>query len=151
MAGILAVSISVPAPGTATNNAVSGYVTGESIALSTTPSGTSYVWAQSIPSGSTQARAGLVAANGATSSFTPDVAGEYLVTCVVDSVTVYTIRLSVTASTPVTVTGAARYLPVTDASVTAPSTGCIVYLSSSTTPPKLSVKFPDNSIQRLTT
>jgi len=149
MSGILAISISVPTPGTAANNAVSGYVTGESIALSTSPSGSTYVWQLSLPSGSTIARAGLTASSGATSSFVPDVEGEYLAVCTVDGTT-YTIRCSVTTATVATVSGGTRYLPVTDTSVSAPSTGCVLYLSSSTTPNKLSVKFPDNSIQRLT-
>jgi hypothetical protein len=149
MAGILAVSVSVPTPGTAANNAVAGYVTGESIALSTTPTGTSYVWMLSIPSGSTLARAGLTAASGAVSGFTPDVAGEYLVACTVDSATAYTIRCSVTAATVSTVSGGTRYLPVTDTSVSAPATGCVLYFSSTSS--KLSVKFPNGSIQTLTT
>lgn len=151
MAGILAISASVPTPGTAANNAVAGYVAGEQIVLATTPTGSAYVWALSIPSGSTPARSGLLAAAGATSGFTPDVAGEYVVVCTVDSTTVYTIRLSVTAASAVTVAGATRYLPIADASVAAPATGCVLYLSSSTTPNKLTVKFPDNSTQRLTT
>ena len=149
MAGILAISVSVPNPGTAANNAVSGYVTGESIALSTTPTGSAYVWFLSLPSGSTLARAGLTAANGATSSFTPDVTGEYLVACTVDSVTTYTMRCSVTAATVAAVSSGTRYLPVTDTSVAAPATGCVLYFSSTTS--KLSVKFPNNSIQTLTT
>ena len=149
-AGILAVSASVPTPGTATDNVVAGYITGEAVALSVTPAGTSYTWGQAIPAGSTPKRSGLPSTGGATQSFTPDVAGVYVITCTVDG-TAYTLRMSVTATTAVTATGATRYLPVTDASVTAPPVGCVVYMSSSTTPPKLSVKFPDNSIQRLTT
>jgi hypothetical protein len=149
MAGILAISVSVPTPGTAANNAVAGYVTGESIALSTTPTGSAYVWSLSLPAGSTLARAGLTAAAGATSSFTPDVVGEYLVACTVDSVTTYTIRCSVTAATVAAVSSGTRYLPVTDTSVAAPATGCVLYFSATTS--KLSVKFPNNSIQTLTT
>lgn len=151
MAGILAVSIAVPTPGTAANNSVSGYITGQSVALATTPTGSAYVWALSLPSGSTLARAGLIASTGATSGFTPDVAGEYVVVCTVDSTTVYTIRVSVTAVTAVNASGATRYLPVADASVPTPATGCTLYMSTDTTPDKLSVKFPDGSIQRLTT
>lgn len=151
MAGILAISVAVPSPGTAVNNAVAGYVTASAIVLTTTPTGSAYVWGLSIPSGSTIARSALTAASGATSGFTPDVAGEYTVTCTVDSTTVYTTRCSVTAATAVAATGATRYLPVTDTSIATPSTGCTLYMSSTTTPNKLSVKFPDASIQRLTT
>src|SRR5579871_6720939 len=131
MAGILGTSVAVPTPGTAANNAVAGYVVGEMVSLSTTPTGSSYTWNLSLPSGSTSARAGLTANSGATSNFTPDVAGEYLVTCTVDSTT-YTLRLSVTAATAVSATGATRYLPVTDTSVAAASTGCVLYFSSTT-------------------
>jgi hypothetical protein len=151
MAGILAISASVTSPGTSDNNAVAGYVTGEQVVLSTVPTGSSYKWGQSIPSGSTSARSGLNATSGSSVTFTPDVAGEYVVVCTVDGSTVYTIRLSVTAATIQSVSGGTRYLPVTDASVSAPGTGVVLYFSSSTTPNKLSVKFPDNSIQRLTT
>lgn len=151
MAGILAVSASVTTPGTDANNSVSGYVTGEQVVLSTVPTGSSYQWGQSIPSGSTPLRSALSASSGASVSFTPDVAGEYVIVCTVDGSTVYTMRLSVTAATVQTVSGATRYAPVTDTSITAPATGAILYFSSSTTPNKLSVKFPDNSIQRLTT
>lgn len=151
MAGIVAASIAVPSPGTAPNNSVAGYVTAQAVALSTTPTGAAYVWALAVPSGSSIARSGLTTASGATTGFTPDVAGEYVVTCTVDSVTLYTLLMAVTAVTAVNATGATRYLPVTDASVGAPATGCVLYMSSSTTPNKLSVKFPDNSIQRLTT
>lgn len=149
MAGILAVSASVPTPGTAANNVVAGYIAGEQIALSATPTGSAYTWGLSAPSASAPLRSGLTASAGATSSFMPDVAGEYVVVCTVDGTT-YTIRCTVTAASVPSLVSAVRYLPVTDTSVAAPSTGCVVYLSNSTTPPKLSVKFPDNSIQRLT-
>lgn len=149
MSGILAVSVSVPTPGTANPNVVAGYVVGEQIALSTVPSGSSYVWSQSIPAGSTPLRAGLTATSGASVNFTPDIVGEYVVACVVDGTTTYVIRLTVIAATVAAAVTGTRYLPVTDGSVAAPSTGCVLYFSSTTS--KLSVKFPNNSIQTLTT
>ena len=132
MAGILAISSSksMTAGETAVNDVESGYLTNEQIALSTTPTGSSYAWALAIPSGSTVARSGLSSETASGPTFTPDVEGEYVVTCVVDSTTTYTLRCTVVATSVVSIIGSMRLLPRTDASVPTPSTGETMYYSS---------------------
>lgn len=132
MAGILAnsASVTMAAIDTSAAKVTSGYVTGERITLTTTPTGTAYVWALAIPSGSSATRSDLSATSGASVYFQPDVEGIYVASVTVDSTTVYTITITATASTVASVTGATRYLPRTDASVPTPSTGVVVYYSS---------------------
>lgn len=150
MSGILASSAAhtMTAPDTSPNDVESGYVTNQQIALSTTPTGTTYVWALSIPSGSTPARSGLTAASGATSSFTPDVAGEYVVQCIVDGVTVYVIRCSVANAAAQDAIGALRFMPLADSTVQTPSTGRVLYYSS--TQSKMVTKDSSGTVHPLT-
>lgn len=58
--GILANSASVTMASSSSDDVASGFVTGESIALTTNPTGTSYEWTLGRPEGSTT-RARLVA------------------------------------------------------------------------------------------
>src|SRR4051812_7778318 len=101
---------------TAADNAVSGYITNERITLSISPTGTDYVWGQAIPAGSAIARSGLTADDTATTTFIPDAAGEYVVTCTVDSTTTYVIRISVTRTAVSTSSEALRLQIKTNAS-----------------------------------
>lgn len=132
MAGILANSASHTMVGgdTSANDVESGYITGEQIVLGANPTGTTYSWGQSLPVGSTPARSALSSSSSAAPTFTPDVAGEYVITCTVDGVTSYVIRLSVEAVTPAIATGAFRLLPRTNASVPTPTTGATLFYSS---------------------
>lgn len=150
MAGILASSVSktMTSGETAVDDAESGYVAGEQIALSTFPTGSSYTWGQAIPSGSTVAKSALSSKTAAAPAFTPDVAGEYVITADVDG-TAYVIRLSVTASSPSAYTGSATFPPVTDASVPTPSTGITVYNSSDQG--GMALKKPDGTVHTIDT
>lgn len=132
MAGILANSASqtMTSGDTSATKSVMGYITAERVTLTTTPTGTAYVWALAIPSGSSAARSNLSATSGESVYFRPDVEGNYVVQCTVDSTTVYTITIAVVASVVASVTGATRYLPRTDASVPTPATGVVLYYSS---------------------
>lgn len=152
MAGILASSISktMVSGDTSPNDVESGYVTAEQITLATTPTGTSYSWGQSVPAGSVAALSSLDSTTDAAPRFTPDVAGEYVITCVVDGSTTYVIRLSVVAVAVQAALGGLRFLPRTDASVTAPSTGATLYFST-TQGNKVVLKFADNSVKVLNT
>ena len=131
MAGILANSASktMASGDTSAANSVTGYITGERVTLTTTPTGSAYVWALATPTGSA-AGVDLSAPDGASVYFRPDVEGTYVASVTVDSVTVYTIMLSVVASAVAEVSGATHYLPRTDASVPTPSTGVTLYYSS---------------------
>lgn len=130
MAGILANSASVSMSSGLADNTKAGFVVGEQITLSTLPTSTLYAWAQAIPAGSAPARSALSDDDVASPRFTPDVAGIYTLTCTVDGVTVYILRLSVTLRAAASVTDALRFSPIADASVAAPAVGRTLYFSS---------------------
>jgi len=132
MAGILANSAAhtMVSGDTSPSDVESGYVTGQQVTLTTFPTGTTYVWGLAIPAGSASARSGLSSATAASPTFTPDVAGEYVVTCVVNGSTSYVIRCSVAAVAATNLVGAIRFMPMTDSSVPTPSTGVSLYYSS---------------------
>lgn len=132
---------------TSASDVESGYITSEQIALSTSPTGTTYVWALAVPSGSVLARSALTSDDTATSAFTPDVAGEYVVTCVVDSTTSYVIRCSVANAAAASAIGAIRFLPIADSTVQTPSTGRVLYYSS--TQSKMATKDASGTVRTL--
>lgn len=129
MAGILANSASVSMGSGTADNTKAGYVVGEQIVLTTSPTGDAYAWAISMPSGSAPARAALSADAVAAPRFTPDVAGIYTLVCDVDGAT-FILRLSVTMRATNSLAQALRFSPVPDASVAAPSLGVTLYFSS---------------------
>lgn len=133
---------------TSASNVISGYVSGEQIALSAVPSGSAFVWGLAIPSGSTAARSSLDSTDAASTTFVPDVPGEYVVTCTVDASTAYVIRCSVAASAAAAATGAIRFLPLADSIVPTPSTGATMFYSS--TASAMSFKLSDGSVKRVT-
>lgn len=113
---------------TAADKSVSGYVTAEQIALSVTPTGTSYVWALAKPSGATS-RSDLSANDEASCVFTPDVAGNWTVSLTVDSTTTYVIRIAVTAVAVSFVYEALRFTPKLNSTVPTPTIGAAVFFS----------------------
>ena len=113
---------------TAVDDAESGYRTAEKITLSTFPTGSAYSWGQAIPAGSAVASSGLSSKTAATPTFTPDVAGEYVITCDVDG-TAYVLRLTVTSVIASPSVGSHRYMPAAEAGVIAPSTGETLFFS----------------------
>lgn len=148
MAGIMAnaASATMVSGDTSADNAVSGYVADEQISLSVTPTGSAYVWAISKPSGATS-RSDLAADDTATSAFTPDTAGEWLVSLVVDSTTTYVLRISVTDTATGYVFEAMRFPPKTAASVATPATGGSVFMNSATS--LLSIKRSTGTVRTL--
>lgn len=131
MAGILANSVTNTMTTGTTDAAVTGYLSGEAVTLSTNPAGTDYVWALSRPSGSTT-RSELTGTTGASVKFSPDVEGYYVVTCTVDSSTVYVLRISVLAIGSVADRSVIRLAPILDAQVPTPATGVSLFCRSST-------------------
>jgi hypothetical protein len=144
MSGILANSASqtMLAGATSADNAVSGYIALEEVALSVTPTGSSYSWAIAKPSSST-ARARLSSTTDASPTFTPDVAGYYTLTCVVDSVTTYVLRVAVSAIGEVATIDAIRLVPILNAQVPTPATGRTIFSSSDLN--DLAQKLPDGN------
>lgn len=123
MAGILANSASKTMTSGSADNSVSGYLVGEQIVLTVTPTGTNYVWAIAKPSGSATARSNLDATTGASAKFTPDAEGYFTVSCVVDSTTTYTLRIAAQAIGTVTYHSASNFSPLNNAQVPAPALG----------------------------
>ena len=148
MAGITANSASVTMAGgdTAADKAVGGFVTGEAVALATSPTGSTYQWAISRPEGSSAARATLSSASSATPSFTPDVGGYYTVSCTVDGTTVYVLRASVTQVAVTTALEALRLQPKSAASVVAPPVGRALFVDPADL--ELTAKAPDATVTK---
>lgn len=144
MAGILANSPSHTMVSAIADNTQSGYVAGEKITLSTSPTGTLYSWGLSIPTGSTVARAGLDNTTTASPVFIPDVGGYYVITCTVDNSTSYVLRLNVADRVSVVASGAVTYAPIANASIPAPVLGATLYYSADGN--QLSFKLPNNSV-----
>lgn len=116
---------------TAVTNTVTGYVRNERVTLSTTPTGTTYQWALSRPAGSSAARCYLSATDTAAPTFTPDIEGEYLVTCTVDGTTAYTISATVLDVAISNTVQVMRLSPLADASVPTPASGVLNVFNSS--------------------
>lgn len=129
MAGILANSVTQTMVSGSVDASQAGYLNGEQITLTTTPAGSSYAWSVSRPAGSSAGRSALSSASAAAPTFTPDVAGYYVVTCLVDS-TAYVLRLNVTSLAVQTPSQALRLSPVTDAQVEAPTVGIALFCGS---------------------
>jgi hypothetical protein len=129
MAGIIAntSSVTIGSGVTSADNSQSGYITDEQVSLSVTPSAsTGVAWSLSKPTSST-ARAALVDATASSTNFTPDVAGEYVVSAVVDSTTTYTLRMSVTQVATSSTLEALRFAEKIASAVSAPNTGIAVF------------------------
>jgi len=124
---------------TAADKNFAGYLSAESIALSITPAGAAIVWSLAKPAGST-ARSDLGSVTGLANSFTPDVAGYYVIEAVVDSTTTYILRVNVTQAAITTSLEAVRFSPKTDAGVAAPALGVAMFYSSTATPNRMRVK-----------
>ncbi len=142
--GILANSASVTMTTSTSDDVSSGYVTGEQIALSTNPSGTTYLWGWSIPSGSAAGRSALQSPTDPNPTFVPDQAGTYLLTCTVDTTTVYVLRVTVAAVSVSESAQVLRLSPVGDATVPPPAAGVCLYFSS--TQNALVTKAPDGTV-----
>jgi hypothetical protein len=151
MAGITAVSASqtLSSGSTSADNSSAGWVTGESILLGVTPSGSSYAWSQSVPSASTQARSALGDDDILAPSFTPDVGGTYVLSCLVSGVTQYTLKLTVQNAATSELEEALRWSPRLDTTITAPTLGLVQYFSD--TFDNLSSKDPSDRVWPLLT
>lgn len=150
MAGILANSASkaMTSGDTAVDKAVTGYIRAERITLTTSPTGTTYQWTLTGPTGSSAAKCSLTDATIASPSFVPDVAGTYSVGVDVDGTT-YAIRigaLAVSVSSPVE---ALRLEPFADNQIPTPTQGSIAYHSS--TQGKPSFKDSDGTVHKIGT
>jgi len=141
--GILANSASVTMTSSSSDAVSTGYVTGEQITLSVNPTGTSYTWGASVPAGSAPGRSRLLGTSDPSPTFVPDVAGTYLITCLVDS-TSYVLRATVAALSVSDSTQVIRLSPVGDTTVPPPAAGVSLYFSSDAN--ALVTKAPDGTV-----
>lgn len=152
MAGILANSSSstMTSGDSAVDKVVTGYIRNERITLATYPiASSSYVWALAAPSGSNSAKAYITDTTSSAPALVPDVGGTYTVTCLVDGMTTYTIRISALDTAMSEPAEALRFTPRADAQVAAPAAGCALYWSS--TQNALVVKLSDGSVYAIDT
>lgn len=145
MAGIVcsSASASLVAGDTSVDASDSGYLTRERIVLGVTGAPTTTVWGLAKPTASA-ASCALDSTTSTAPTFTPDVEGYYVVTCVVDGSTSYALRLAVASVANVSTLTALRFLPIANASVPAPATGRTLFCSVEEN--GLAVKLPDNSV-----
>lgn len=129
MAGITATSSTGSHIASTADASTSGFITGETVTLVTSPTGTVYSWSLSLPSGSSALRVGFAGETSASASFTPDVSGTYTATVNVDGTT-YVLRISAANIAVTNTLEGVRLQPVTDAQVPTPSSGVTVYYSS---------------------
>lgn len=131
MAGIIAnsASISMAPADTATTKSISGFVRGETITLTTSPTGSGHRWSLSRPRGSSVDRCKLSASTGTSVSFTPDCGGVFSVAVQVSG-TVYRLLIDVSAFTQTSIADAIKFPPRKNSSVPTPSAGAIVFWSS---------------------
>jgi parallel beta-helix repeat protein len=115
------------------DNSQAGFVQAEQVTLTTTPApaGATYVWGLASPTSSAPARAFLSSTTAASPTLVPDVAGDYSITCVVNSTTTYVLRITVAA---VVIADAAqsaiRMPPVLNATIPTPSASETLFHSS---------------------
>lgn len=148
MAGIIATSATTNnSSDTAADQSVSGYLSGEAIVLTATPSGTAYSWAFSKPS--TSRRAVLTSATASNPQFTPDVSGMYVAVLTLDTSTTYILRIQVLELGSALDISTVRCLELADAQVPTPAAGANLYYS--TTQGSLAIKRPDASIETINT
>lgn len=114
---------------TAASKVISGAIESERVTLSVTPTGTDYQWALVAPLASSTARSALSSTTAAAPTFTPDVGGVYVLTCIVDSVTSYTLRATVLPVTIAQLASAIRVSPVTDVTIPTPGAGVTLFYS----------------------
>ncbi len=150
MAGITAQSATKThaAGSTSADLAVSGFVTKEQISLGVTGTPGTCQWSLSKPSNSGSGCA-LDTPNQIICKFSPDVDGLYTVSCLVDGVTTYVLRIAVLNISNISFLSVVHLLPCTDSQVPIPRSGIMLYFSSNTN--LLSIKKSDGSIDEVQT
>jgi hypothetical protein len=134
MAGLIANSVSVVmvSGDTLPEQTWDGFLVDEMVTLAVTPAGTSYSWGMSLPNGASSVRASLSSTTAAAPTFTPDTAGEWVLTCLVNGITTYVMRLGVTSVATMTFAQVARLQAVADSAVSNPSGTTLALYNSAT-------------------
>lgn len=129
MAGITASASSTSHAASGATATASDFLCGEAVELTASPTGTDYLWSLALPSGSNAARVGFAGEDEDTASFTPDVSGTYTVTVTVDGTT-YTLALDASNIANTSQVEGLRLQPVADSRQPTPTTGAVLYWSS---------------------
>lgn len=145
MAGIIAISVTKTHTDSGADVATSGFLKNERITLSAVPPGAGRVWSLSAPSASSPASSALDDDQDTNPAFTPDVAGYYTVSVLIDGTTTYVLRISVSPIAVARQAEAINFQPLEDSQVPAPTIGRTVYCSA-TQGGVLVEKRPDNSV-----
>lgn len=146
MSGITAVSATetLDAASTSVDHSVSGFVTKEQISLGLTGSPVKARWTISKPSNSSGA-CELDSKSQLSARFTPDVDGLYTVSCIIDDVTLYVLRIAAVSLANISTISVLHLLPCADEQVPVPTSGVMLYFSS--TSGLLSKKKPDGTTE----
>lgn len=129
MAGITATATTGSHAASGADATASGFICAEAVTLVTSPTGTTYAWSLSLPSGSNAGRVGFAGETSASASFTPDVSGAYTVSVDVDGTT-YILRITAANIALTNTVEGLRLQPVADSRMPAPSSGATLYWSS---------------------
>ncbi len=77
----------------------------------------------------------------------PDVEGIYVLSCLVDGATTYTLTISIANVSVVSVISAIHLLPARNSQIPTPRSGGIIFFSSDSD--SLSIKFNDDSVEEI--
>jgi hypothetical protein len=130
MAGIGAVSVTKTHAAAGADVAATGFLVNEQITLSATPSGSGYQWSIAIPADSSPARSALDDDTDAAPKFTPDVAGFYTLSVLVDGATTYVLRIAAAAPAIIRQGEGMNLMPLSNAQVPTPQAGVTLYYST---------------------
>lgn len=129
MAGINAVSVTKTHNNSGADVATTGFLINERITLSASPTGSGYLWALAAPNDSVPVYSALDDDSDEGPAFTPDVAGFYTVSVLVNGVTQYVLRITVTDVAVARQAQGINLLPLANAQVPTPQAGVTIYYS----------------------
>lgn len=131
MAGITAVSATktLDSGSTTADNTATGFVSKEQISLGLTGSPLSALWSLSKPNGSGSA-CRLDDESSLRPSFSPDVEGTFVASCLVDGATIYVLRFAIVNIATTSAISAIHFLPRSNSQIPTPSSGVTVFFSS---------------------
>jgi hypothetical protein len=130
LAGIAAASVTKTHAAAGADVAAVGFLANEQITLSASPAGSGYQWSITIPADSSPARSALDDDTDAAPKFTPDVAGFYTLSVLVDGATTYVLRLAVVSVSIVRQCEGLNFAPMANSQIPTPQTGFTVFNSS---------------------
>lgn len=131
MSGITAQSATktLAAGDTVVDNSVSGYVSKEQISLGLTGTPTTALWSISKPNTSGSS-CQIDDDTSLRPKFSPNAEGIYVISCLVDGITTYVLRIYVVSVAVTTSISAIHFLPCSNAQIPTPRSGVTQFFSS---------------------